>query len=339
MENISIEKYESIIEILESKTENLEQAYHEILCEKKQLVSENAQLRHTITSREKLILELENEVSHEHIVESSPFDRQKEYELEARIDQLENMIKIQHDLFNQQLTERDAKIDQLRSDLRGKHNELDDLCDETNRQSERIMRLEQEAIASKQKLDQCEIELDNGKKCVELLLCEITQMETHLQQMNNSARDLTGANESRYSFCSPGFMSSTKRTSSPSTGSQDSGLNETSIYSEILNELGVPKLNLDSDGESSDLTPVIRRTKKPKGRLEMCSPQITTEYVVLSPADVPKPEIQKPTPKNKKLVKCFKRLVKNVTRPNSRPLRRCESSVDVIRSHATQFRF
>ena len=110
------------------------------MCEKKQLVSENAQLRHTITSREQLILELENEVSHEHIVESSPFDRQKEYELEARIDQLENMIKIQHDLFNQQLTERDAKIDQLRSDLRGKHNELDDLCDETNRQSERIMR-------------------------------------------------------------------------------------------------------------------------------------------------------------------------------------------------------
>merc|ERR1719277_1829647 len=160
--------------------------------------------------------------------------------------------------------------------------------------------------------------------------------------MNNSARDLTGANESRYSFCSPGFMSSTKRTSSPSTGSQDSGLNETSIYSEILNELGVPKLNLDSDSENTDLTPVIRRTKKPKGRLEMSSPstpQITTEYVVISPGDIPKCEIQKSTPKNKKLVKCFKRLVKNVTRPNSRPLRRCESSVDVIRSHATQFRF
>lgn len=111
-----------------------------MLCEKQQLVSENAQLRHTITSREKLILELENEVSHEHIVESTPFDRQKEYELEARIDQLEQMIKLQHEQFELKLTERDGRIDQLRHDLRSKNDELEELSDQTNQQAERIMR-------------------------------------------------------------------------------------------------------------------------------------------------------------------------------------------------------
>jgi hypothetical protein len=117
------------------------------------------------------------------------------------------------------------------------------------------IRLEHEASTCQQKVNMCEIELDNGKKCVELLLCEISQMETHLAQMSQHSRDQTGVNESRYSFCSPGFMSSTKRSSSPSTASSDSGLNETSLYSEIINELGVPKLNLDSDSDA-EVTPI-----------------------------------------------------------------------------------
>lgn len=69
-------------------------------------------------------------------------------------------------------------------------------------------RLEHEASTCQQKVNMCEVELDNGKKCVELLLSEISQMETHLAQMSQhstgTTRDQTGVNESRYSFCSPG---------------------------------------------------------------------------------------------------------------------------------------
>ena len=159
-------------------------------------------------------------------------------------------------------------------------------------------------------------------------------------------------------------MSSTKRSSSPSTASSDSGLNETSLYSEIINELGVPRLNLDSDSDA-DLTPIrlvaikLNKTtflndhpfskslKKPKGRLEMSSSpktsQLTSEYEIITALDFVKKPVKplETSHKSPKLVKCLKKLVKNVTsKPKPKhKLRRCESSVDVIRSHATQFRF
>ena len=86
--------------------------------------------------------------------------------------------------------------------------------------------------------------------------------------------------------------------------------------------------------------------KKPKGRLEMSSSpktsELTSEYEIITTLDVKAPA--KPIEnchKSPKLVKCLKKLVKNMTsRPKPKhKLRRCESSVDVIRSHATQFRF
>ena len=101
-------------------------------------------MKHTIQSREKLIQELENEMSHEprlsHEALASPFDRQTEYELENRIESLENMVKTQHENFEQKMTQRDATISQLTRDLKKKNNEIDTLSEVIIRQEDRLQR-------------------------------------------------------------------------------------------------------------------------------------------------------------------------------------------------------
>lgn len=101
-------------------------------------------MKHTIQSREKLIQELENEMSHEprqsHEELATPFDRQTEYELENRIESLENMVKTQHESFEQKMVQRDETISQLTRDLKKKNNEIDSLSEVIIRQEDRIQR-------------------------------------------------------------------------------------------------------------------------------------------------------------------------------------------------------
>ena len=101
-------------------------------------------MKHTIQSLEKLIQELENEMSHEprlsHEALASPFDRQTEYELESRIENLENMVRTQHESFEQSMAQRDQTISQLTRDLKKKNNEIDNLSEVIIRQEDRIQR-------------------------------------------------------------------------------------------------------------------------------------------------------------------------------------------------------